>query len=139
VSVLPMQRGEVPAALLLGLEREDHADHGPHDHDDHDHDHHDHSHVAMQSAVIRLEGAFERSQLEAALDAQIRSQQLLRLKGRAWLPGKRHPLQIQAVGPRIECWFDSQAPGERPAADGLEVVALGLSVDGAALKQALQA
>ena len=141
VSVLPMQRGEVPAALLLGLEREDHGDHGPHDHDDHDHDHdhHDHSHVAMQSAVIRLEGAFERSQLEAALDAQIRSQQLLRLKGRAWLPGKRHPLQIQAVGPRIECWFDSQAPGERPAADGLEVVALGLSVDGAALKQALQA
>jgi cobalamin biosynthesis protein CobW len=141
VSVLPMQRGEVPAALLLGLDREEHTQHDHHDHDDHhhDHDHHDHSHVAMQSAVVRLDGAFQRSQLEVALEAQIRAQQLLRLKGRAWLPGKRHPLQIQAVGPRLECWFDSQAPGERPEADGLELVALGLAVDGAALEQALQA
>ena len=145
VSVLPMQRGEVPAALLLGLERDAHADHEPHDHDhDHDHDdhhhaHHDHSHVAMQSAVVRLDGPFERSRLEQALQAQIRVQQLLRLKGRAWLPGKRHPLQIQAVGPRLECWFDSQAPAERPDTDGLELVALGLAVDGAALEQALLA
>ena len=145
VSVLPMQRGEVPAALLLGLERDAHADHEPHDHhhehdhDDHHHAHHDHSHVAMQSAVVRLDGPFERSRLEQALQAQIRVQQLLRLKGRAWLPGKRHPLQIQAVGPRLECWFDSQAPAERPDTDGLELVALGLAVDGAALEQALLA
>jgi len=31
VSVLPMQRGEVPAALLLGLERDDHAHHHEHE------------------------------------------------------------------------------------------------------------
>ena len=136
VSVLPMQRGEVPAALLLGLERDDHAHHHEHDHD---HDHHDHTHVAMQSAVVRWQGALDRNQLEAALDQQIRSQNLLRLKGRAWLPGKRHPLQIQAVGPRLECWFDTQAPGERPEQDGLELVALGLAVDAVALEQALQA
>ncbi|MEY4359629.1 MAG: cobalamin biosynthesis protein CobW [Cyanobacteriota bacterium] len=138
VSVLPMQRGEVPAALLLGLERDDHAHHHEHEHD-HDHDHHDHTHVAMQSAVVRWQGALDRKQLEAALDQQIRSQNLLRLKGRAWLPGKRHPLQIQAVGPRLECWFDTQAPGERPEQDGLELVALGLAVDAVALEQALQA
>ena len=153
VSVLPMQRGEVPAAVLLGLEREEpaaHHDHSrDHDHDHghshghghadhHDHEHHDHSHVAMQSAVVRWSGAVDRGRLEAALQAQIRAQTLLRLKGRAWLPGKRHPLQIQAVGPRLECWFDSQSPGERPAQDGLEVVALGLAVDGAALELAIQ-
>jgi cobalamin biosynthesis protein CobW len=139
VSVVPMQRGEVPAALLLGLEREEHGAHHDHDHDDHhDHDHHDHSHVAMQSAVVRWNGSLDRSRLEAALESQIRTQTLLRLKGRAWLPGKRHPLQIQAVGPRLECWFDSQSPGERPAEDGLELVALGLAVDGAALEHAIQ-
>jgi cobalamin biosynthesis protein CobW len=137
VSVVPMQRGEVPAALLLGLEREEHGAH--HDHENHhDHDHHDHSHVAMQSAVVRWNGSLDRSRLEAALESQIRTQTLLRLKGRAWLPGKRHPLQIQAVGPRLECWFDSQSPGERPAEDGLELVALGLAVDGAALEHAIQ-
>jgi cobalamin biosynthesis protein CobW len=143
VSVLPMQRGEVPAALLLGLEREEHeALHDHHDHDEHhehhEHEHHDHTHVAMQSAVVRWSGALDRGRLEAALESQIRHQTLLRLKGRAWLPGKRHPLQIQAVGPRLECWFDSQSPGERPAEDGLELVALGLAVDGAALEQAIQ-
>jgi cobalamin biosynthesis protein CobW len=141
VSVVPMQRGEVPAALLLGLEREEHEAHHDHDHDHddhHDHDHHDHSHVAMQSAVVRWNGSLDRSRLEAALESQIRTQTLLRLKGRAWLPGKRHPLQIQAVGPRLECWFDSQSPGERPAEDGLELVALGLAVDGAALEHAIQ-
>ena len=136
VSVVPMQRGEVPAALLLGLEREEHGAHHNHDHD-HD-DHHDHSHVAMHSAVVRWNGSLDRSRLEAALESQIRTQTLLRLKGRAWLPGKRHPLQIQAVGPRLECWFDSQSPGERPAEDGLELVALGLAVDGAALEHAIQ-
>ena len=138
VSVVPMQRGEVPAALLLGLEREEHGAHQDHAHDHDDHDHHDHSHVAMQSAVVRWNGSLDRSRLEAALESQIRTQTLLRLKGRAWLPGKRHPLQIQAVGPRLECWFDSQSPGERPAEDGLELVALGLAVDGAALEHAIQ-
>jgi cobalamin biosynthesis protein CobW len=128
----------VPAALLLGLEREEHGAHQDHDHDHDHHDHHDHSHVAMQSAVVRWNGSLDRSRLEAALESQIRTQTLLRLKGRAWLPGKRHPLQIQAVGPRLECWFDSQSPGERPAEDGLELVALGLAVDGAALEHAIQ-
>ena len=135
VSVLPMQRGEVPAALLLGLDRSEqtHHDH----HHDHDHDHHDHSHVAMQSAVVRWQGDLERSRLEAQLLEQIQDQHLLRLKGRAWLPGKRHPLQIQAVGPRLECWFDAQAPGERPEHNGVELVALGLAVDAAALEHAI--
>ena len=135
VSVLPMQRGEVPAALLLGLDRSEQTHHD-HDHDHH-HDHHDHSHVAMQSAVVRWQGDLERSRLEAQLLEQIQDQHLLRLKGRAWLPGKRHPLQIQAVGPRLECWFDAQAPGERPEHNGVELVALGLAVDGPALEQAI--
>ena len=109
VSVIPMQRGEVPAALLLGLERSEPSDRDHHQHE-HEHSHHDHSHVAMQSAVVRLQGDLDRSRLEAQLLSQIQAQGLLRLKGRAWLPGKRHPLQIQAVGPRLECWFESQAP-----------------------------
>ena len=143
VSVLPMQRGDVPAALLLGLERPDGVasssvdpDHH-HDHD-HDHDHHSHSHVAMQSAVVQLDGVIERTRLEQVLLDQIRSQGLLRLKGRAWLAGKSHPLQIQAVGPRLECWFDGAAPtAQRRDAPGLELVALGLEVDAVALRTAL--
>ncbi|WP_411871614.1 GTP-binding protein [Vulcanococcus limneticus] len=165
VSVLPMERGQVPAALLLGLDRgaaephahdhdghDDHHDdhHDGHHHDDHhdghhhhdhaDHDHHDHTHVAMQSAAVRLDGVFERSRLEAQLRQQIIGQSILRLKGRAWLPGKVQPLQIQAVGPRLECWFDprSSAAASERQAPGLELAVLGLSLDGQALQRALE-
>jgi len=147
VSVLAMERGQVPAALLLGLERDhDHAhghDHG-HDHDhshdhDHEHHHHDHSHVAMQSAVVRLCGPLQRSELEARLIEQITAQSILRLKGRAWLPGKAIPLQIQAVGPRLECWFDATAPGQAVQTEGLELVALGLELDALSLQLGLEA
>lgn len=93
----------------------------------------------MESAAVRLAGAFERSRLEALLHQQIVEQSILRLKGRAWLPGKLQPLQIQAVGPRLECWFDprSGAAAGEPPAPGLELVALGLSLDGLALERAL--
>jgi len=140
VEVLPMQRGSIPATLLFGLDREA----GPHDHDhhdhEHDHEHHDHSHVAMQSASLRLNGRFDRAALELALRQQIERQSLLRLKGRAWFAGKAHPLQIQAVGPRLECWFDPHTPAQAtPPEPGLDVVALGLSLDASALHQALSA
>ena len=177
VTVLPMARGQVPAALLLGLDRDQgdtgHGDHGHgghghppeagHDHDvlghhpdhdvdhaqavdhdhDHDHDHHrhhDHSHVAMQSVALRLEGPVDRQGLERLLRDQIDRQNFLRLKGRAWLVGKAQPLQIQAVGPRLECWFDPKAAAaDQDHPPGLELVALGLQVDGAALEQELRA
>ncbi len=157
VTVLPMARGQVPAALLLGLDRDqgDHGhdthSHGDHGHGDHGHHldhahhgHHDHSHVAMQSVALRLEGPVDRQALETLLRSQIDRQNFLRLKGRAWLAGKAQPLQIQAVGPRLECWFDPKAAAADHAADqdhppGLELVALGLQVDGAALELELRA
>ena len=137
VSVLPMAHGQVPAAELMGLTRPEPHDHEDHDHD-HDHDHHDHTHVAMQSAVLRVASVGSRQQIETLLPGLIAAQNLLRLKGRAWLPGKTVPLQIQAVGPRLDCWFDTAYSGERPAADGLELVALGLAIDAASLQQELE-
>ena len=134
VSVLPMARGQVPAALLMGLDRPEEDDH----HHDHDHHHHDHSHVAMESVSLNWEGTTSKAQLETLLPALIADHGLLRLKGRAWLPGKSHPLQIQAVGPRLECWFDSNSRLDRPSSDGLELVALGLSLDVAGVQEQLK-
>ncbi|MEY4430288.1 MAG: cobalamin biosynthesis protein CobW [Cyanobacteriota bacterium] len=146
VVVLPMERGQVPAALLFGLEREhDHGhghehDHHDHDHDhDHDHEHHDHTHVAMESAVLRWSGPLERGRLVSVLQQLIADHQLLRLKGRAWLAGKPHPLQIQAVGPRLESWFDPVTRSGTDPDQCLQVVALGLQVSAAALQQQLEA
>jgi len=139
-ALLPVRRGAVDPELVLGLERQlqadahghdqdhhDHSHHG-HDHDHHDHDHHDHSHVAMVGSTVRVTGALERSALETTLQALVREHQIVRLKGRAWLPGKALPLQIQMVGPRLNSWFEA-APANvwRPAdACGVDLVVLAL-------------
>ncbi len=133
--VLPMERGQIDPALVLGLSSpstdpnpgaEDH-DHHVHDHDGHD-DHHDHTHVAMESLAINLPGVFDRERLEISLRALIASGALIRVKGRLWVPGKARPLQIQAVGPRLECWFEADhAPGSSKQ-DGLELVVLGFGL-----------
>ncbi len=137
-ALLPVRRGAVDPELVLGLERQlqadahghdrDHHDQDHHDHDHHDHDHHDHSHVAMVGSTVRVTGALERSALETTLQALVREHQIVRLKGRAWLPGKALPLQIQMVGPRLNSWFEA-APANvwRPAdACGVDLVVLAL-------------
>ena len=140
--LLPIEQGRIDPDLLLGLQRPDPADAG-HQHEaaEAEHDHHDHSHVPMQSVALRLGGDFDRLRLEAVLREQIAQQAILRLKGWLHQPGKRHPLQIQAVGPRLDCWYQAQPNGRdgRPAVPplGLELVALGLKLDAAALEAAL--
>ena len=98
----------------------DHS-HGP----DHDHSH-DHVHVPIEAMAVRLFGAVARDVLEGVLPALIRQHALVRVKGRAWLPGKAIPLQIQAAGPRLECWFEGRTGAEEP---GLELVLLGFRLD----------
>ena len=49
---------------------------------------------------------------------------ILRIKGRIWIPNKSLPLQIQIVGKKINTWFE-EAPGNcwRPNDNaGLELV-----------------
>jgi len=118
----------------------DHADHDGHDGQE-PHDHHDHSHVAMHAVVVRRAGALARPELEARLRQLIREHPVLRLKGRLRFGDHRLPLQIQAVGPRLECWFEGDAataPGSGQPA-GLELVVLGAAADAARLETACAA
>ncbi len=138
--VLPIARGTIDPQLVLGLASmplpEDHEHHEQHSHDHHDH--HDHTHVAMESVVLSLSGVFARPHLEQALLDLIRHHGLIRVKGRLWLPGKARPLEIQAVGPRLESWFADQGPAPADA-PGLELVLLGFALDAGALRIALSA
>jgi len=133
--VLPMARGVVdPGLLLAGAWR-----HGQTDHDDagHDHDHHDHAHVAMHAVVVRRPGSWGREQLEEQLRHLIRTEPVLRLKGSLHLEGRRLPLQIQAVGPRLDCWFEGGGESaQTPQVPGLELVVLGAAADAARLEAA---
>ncbi|MBA4733773.1 MAG: cobalamin biosynthesis protein CobW, partial [Synechococcus sp.] len=105
-ALLPVAHGAVDTSVVLGLEHHSNEQ-VDHHHHDHDHDHHDHSHVAMVSGGLRLEGEFDRSALEDLLPRLVSELQVLRLKGRVWLPGKALPLQLQMVGPRLNSWFET--------------------------------
>lgn len=125
-------RGSVAPELVLGL--------AGHDWHDHQGEHHDHSHVAVDAVALTLPGCFRREALEAELLELIRDQGLLRLKGRLWLTGKARPLEIQAVGPRIESWFAATSdPAEASPQPKLELVALGFGVSREGLRQRLEA
>jgi cobalamin biosynthesis protein CobW len=139
--LLSMGRGVVSPELVLGLESRQPTTtgHEHHDHDHHDHEHHDHSHVAIESLALELPGDFCRVALEQQLLQLVIDSALIRLKGRLWLSGKNRPLQIQAVGPRLECWFE---PGAGQAsisqqAPGLELVLLGFQLDRPAIESCL--
>ena len=155
--VLPMARGAVDSSLVLAApithsahgippvdpdldpdfdldHDDDHHDHDHDDHDDHDHDHHDHSHVEMASLLVQRPGPYTRQQLEERLAVLLTDQPVLRLKGRLLQEGKRLPLQIQAVGPRLECWYEGDWP--EAAAPGLELVVLWAAAHAARLEEA---
>ena len=140
-ALLPVAHGAVDTSVVLGLEHHSNEQ-VDHHHHDHDHDHHDHSHVAMVSGGLRLEGEFDRSALEDLLPRLVSELQVLRLKGRVWLPGKALPLQLQMVGPRLNSWFETApASAWRPdSGAGVDLVVLSLQETATAtIEQALQA
>ena len=88
--------------------------------DEHHHDHdHDHDHIMLWSRqTLNWQGTTSKAQLETLLPALIADHGLLRSRAGPGYLGKSHPLQIQAVGPRLEFWFDSDSCLIVPAAMG---------------------
>ena len=128
-ALLPVSQGQVETSVVLGLEHKPthHTDRDHHT--DHDHDHHDHSHVEMLGTNVRVEGVLDRQALEHLLPSLVSDHQVVRLKGRVWLPSKTLPLQIQMVGPRLNSWFEA-APSHAWRPDqgcGADLVVLALN------------
>ncbi|MEB3306619.1 MAG: cobalamin biosynthesis protein CobW [Cyanobacteriota bacterium] len=138
--VVAVERGVIDPDLALGLSASgmERAPSDPaHQAEDDHHPDHDHVHVAMESMAFEAEGAFARPQLEQLLQELIREGGLVRVKGRLWQEGKTLPLQIQAVGPRLECWYEGQPGTAHPPA--LELVLLGFQLNRSDIEQRLLA
>jgi cobalamin biosynthesis protein CobW len=114
VQVLKSEMGVLPVDVLLGqkavaeddLERRHELHHHHHDHH-HDQGHDDdHDHDDFESFIISM-GEIENPEdfSKIVLDT-IRDHDILRLKGFIAVKGKPFRLTIQAVGPRIETYFD---------------------------------
>jgi cobalamin biosynthesis protein CobW len=128
---LPICRGEIDPQLVFDVQAESHRA-------DHDHDQHDHNHVAMASLVLRRSGRWERSGLQEQLRQLLNREPILRLKGRLVQAERPLSLQIQAVGPRLECWYEGDACNDQ-AREGLELVVLVAEADRDRLAAALEA
>ncbi len=128
--------GKLPAAVLLGLTAatEGDIDNRPshHDLEGEEHDHDD-----FESFVVET-GAQSDQGLGARIAAIMARHDILRLKGFVAVPGKDMRLVVQAVGPRVESFFDrAWAAGEERRTRLVVIGEKGL--DQSAISQALAA
>ena len=154
VQVVKAKMGALPLDVLLGQgigaegdlearhEIHHHHHHDDDHHDDHDDDHHHdhehaHGHDEFESFVVaRAEIADAAAFAEQVADV-IRTHNILRLKGFAAVTGKPMRLTLQAVGPRVDTYFD-QPFGNAPRETRLVVIGEA-GLDFAAITAALQA
>ena len=68
-------------------------------------DHH-HEHVELISDSIKLNYFLEKNDFEIKMSEILEDLNILRIKGRLWIPNKSLPLQIQIVGKKINTWFE---------------------------------
>jgi cobalamin biosynthesis protein CobW len=149
VQVVKASMGALPVDILLGQgigaesdlaarHEVHHHHHHDDDEDDHHHDHaHEHGHAEFESFIV-TRGEIDNADAFAAQVADvIRANNILRLKGFVAIAGKPMRLTLQAVGPRVDTYFD-QPFGDAPRDTRLVVIgAAGL--DHAALPTAWQA
>ena len=133
------QNGMVDPAVLLGLsaEAEDDMDQRKSHHEIyHADDGDDHDHDDFESFVVRFDSAGDRDALLARLAETITAHDILRLKGFIALDGADARLAVQAVGPRVNAYFDRPwASGE---ARGSSLVVIGQKgMDEAAIREQL--
>ncbi|MEQ8898144.1 MAG: cobalamin biosynthesis protein CobW [Roseovarius sp.] len=146
VQVVKATMGALPVDVLLGqgigaegdMEARHEVHHHHHDDDDDDHDHHhEHDHDEFESFVVAREEIADPAAFAAQVAGVIRQHDILRLKGFAAVTGKPMRLTLQAVGPRIDSYFDR--PFGTEARETRLVVIGQAGLDRAAIEAALQA
>ncbi len=142
VQVVTTSIGKLPVDVLLGqgigaesdLDSRHELHHHHHDHS-HDH-HHDHDHDAFESFVVTLGEITDPKAFSDQVSTIIGAHDILRLKGFAAVSGKPMRLTLQAVGPRVETYFD-QPFGDTARATRLVVIGQA-GLDQAAIEAALK-
>jgi cobalamin biosynthesis protein CobW len=140
--MIEARNGELPASILLGLGvgTEDQIEMRKSHHElEHEGAPHDHDHDEFESFVVNLGALEDANAFVSALKPVIDRHDILRLKGFAEVKGKPMRLVIQAVGSRIDTYFDrAWQPGETR---GTRLVVIGLhdEMDDAAIMSEIKA
>ncbi len=121
--IVPAKRGALDLSMLLGIsaEAEDDMHNRPSHHEMEGEEQHDHDDFV--TFIVSLGQAADKHALLRRIETTIASHDILRLKGFADLNGSASRLLIQAVGPRLNSYFDRPwKPGETR---GTELVVIG--------------
>jgi len=94
-------------------------------------DEHDHAHPNIFSDFIKTGYFLEKNQFEFEMSQILENLNILRIKGRVWIPQKNVPLQVQIVGRKINTWYEkvdlkSVSP---PKNGGMELIMIGFEKD----------
>ena len=148
VQVIKATMGALPVDVLLGQgigaegdmaarhEIHHHHHHDDEEGDDHDHHHHhDHDHDDFESFVVTRPEISDPVRFAQEVAEVIRAHDILRLKGFVAVTGKPMRMTVQAVGPRVDSYFDRPF-GAEPRETRLVVIGQA-GLDHAAITQAL--
>ncbi|GLU25108.1 cobalamin biosynthesis protein CobW [Brucella sp. NBRC 12950] len=139
VNMVPASFGKLGADVLLGLgvgTEDDIANRKSH-HEIHHADGHEHDHDEFESFVVEAGSVADPKAFTEKLKAVIAEHDVLRLKGFVDVPGKPMRLVVQAVGPRIEHYFDR--PWGKDEARNTRLVVIGLhEIDEQAITKAVK-
>lgn len=146
LKMVQAEHGKLPISVLLGMDsatedtiinrKSHHEMHHHHDHD-HEHDHHHHDHDEFESFVVEADTVEDAPTFVEDLKSIIASHDILRLKGFCAVPGKSMRLVVQAVGQRIETYFDRAWDDGEARTTRLVVIGLH-DLDQAAITQAIK-
>lgn len=139
VNMVPASFGKLGADVLLGLgvgTEDDIANRKSH-HEIHHADGHEHDHDEFESFVVEAGSVSDPKAFAEKLKGIIADHDVLRLKGFVDVPGKPMRLVVQAVGPRIEHYFDR--PWGKDEARSTRLVVIGLhEIDETAITKAVK-
>jgi cobalamin biosynthesis protein CobW len=136
VKVATARHGAIDAAVLLGLAAgaEDDLEARPSHHDQEE----DHDHDEFESFVVEIEPLATVAGLTERLRQVIAAHGILRLKGFLPVAGKEMRLVVQAVGDRVQHYFDRDWTTEEERSGRLVVIGFA-GLDRTAIAAALQA
>ena len=105
--VVAARNGDLPADVVLGVlaavENTADSRQARHHHGD---EGHDHDHDEFESFVVEFGSVAEPESLSVRIEETVRKHDILRIKGFAAVTGRPMRLAVQAVGPRVEHYFD---------------------------------
>jgi cobalamin biosynthesis protein CobW len=137
--MVPASFGKLGADVLLGLgvgTEDDIANRKSH-HEIYHADGHEHDHDEFESFVVEAGSVADPKAFTEKLKAVIAEHDVLRLKGFVDVPGKPMRLVVQAVGPRIEHYFDR--PWGKDEVRNTRLVVIGLhEIDEQAITKAVK-